>query len=143
MGKDGVWDGCGRGILLGFPLIGAKIEIESLTGLEGEVPSDPATLRMAASDFVRGGARAAAPVLLEPQMSVQITTSDRHVGSVLSDLTGSRRGRVHELQPLVQGRQVVEASVPLSSMLGYATALRSLTKGEASFTMALSDYMTM
>ena len=80
----------------------------------------------------------AKPVLLEPVMSVEVTTPEEYLGDVMGNLS-SRRGRIESMNPLGNA-QVVKASVPLSEMFGYATDLRSMTQGRADFTMQFDRY---
>jgi elongation factor G len=80
----------------------------------------------------------AKPILLEPMMAVEVTTPEDYLGDVIGNLT-SRRGRIESMNPLGNA-QVVQASVPLSEMFGYATDLRSMTQGRADFTMQFDRY---
>jgi elongation factor G len=89
--------------------------------------------RSAAVLAVREAALAAQPVLLEPIMKLEIITPEEYLGDVLGDING-RRGRVKEIEAR-QAAQIISADVPLSELFGYATSLRSLTKGRASYTM--------
>jgi elongation factor G len=89
--------------------------------------------RSAAVMALRDAVSNARPMLLEPVMLLEIETPEEHLGDVLGDLN-SRRGRVREIKALAD-IQVVRAEVPLAEVFGYATALRSLTKGRASYTM--------
>ena len=75
----------------------------------------------------------AKPALLEPLMRLEITTPDEHLGDVLGDVN-SRRGRVHDMEA-IEGAQTIRADVPLAEMFGYSTALRSLSRGRASYSM--------
>ena len=80
----------------------------------------------------------ATPALLEPYMDVEVVTPDDYLGDVMGDLNG-RRGRVQSMEARA-GAQVVRAQVPLSEMFGYATQLRSLTQGRATYTMEFKHY---
>jgi elongation factor G len=84
------------------------------------------------------GMKRAKPKLLEPVMSVEVVTPDEYVGDVIGNLSG-RRGRVEQLEP-VGGSQSIRARVPLAEMFGYATDLRSMTQGRATFTMQFDRY---
>jgi elongation factor G len=84
------------------------------------------------------GMRRARPKLLEPVMAVEIVTPDESLGDVIGNLSG-RRGRVEQLEP-VGGSQSIRASVPLAEMFGYATDLRSMSQGRATFTMQFDRY---
>ena len=83
-----------------------------------------------------------APRLLEPMMRVELGLPERHVGAVMSDLTGIRHGAVEELLPprAADSRHTLRALVPLAHLLGYASSVRSLTHGEASLSMEFSHY---
>jgi elongation factor G len=84
------------------------------------------------------GMKRAKPKLLEPVMSVEVVTPDEYLGDVIGNLNG-RRGRVEQLEP-VGASQSIRASVPLSEMFGYATDLRSMSQGRATFTMQFDRY---
>jgi elongation factor G len=84
------------------------------------------------------GARKADPVLLEPNMEVEVVTPEEYMGDVMGNLN-SRRGRIEGMMPR-KDAQVIRAAVPLSEMFGYSTALRSMTQGRAIYTMELSHY---
>jgi elongation factor G len=79
------------------------------------------------------------PVLLEPVMKVEVVTPDGFTGDVMGDLS-SRRGDIEGMEPRTEGVTVIDAMVPLSEMFGYATTLRSLTQGRATFTMEFEHY---
>ena len=87
---------------------------------------------------------AASPVLLEPLMALELRAPERHVGAVLRELTGKRRADVHNLAApaahAADARHLIQSEVPLSSLIGYADAVRSLTHGEASLSMEFSHY---
>ena len=87
---------------------------------------------------VQTAARKAKPVILEPVMKMEIVTPEDFFGQVISDLS-SRRGKIEETSERV-GMKVIDASVPLSETFGYATSIRSLTEGRASFTMEFDRY---
>ncbi len=84
------------------------------------------------------GMKRAKPKLLEPVMSVEVVTPDEYLGDVIGNLNG-RRGRVEQLEP-VGASQSIKSSVPLSEMFGYATDLRSMTQGRATFSMQFDRY---
>ncbi|KOO27470.1 translation elongation factor g [Chrysochromulina tobinii] len=119
-------------------------KLELYTGpMQGTAPD---ALRKACAEALPAAAEQAAPVLLEPLMAVELRAPEKHVGAVLRELTGKRRGDVLELiSPAECGqsadeRHVVHAEVPLSALVGYANALRSLTQGEVALTMEFSRY---
>jgi elongation factor G len=125
-----------RGVLAGFPMVDVRCEILEGTFFEGE--STDVAFRVAASMAVQQCAESARPVLLEPIMRVEISAPEEYTGAVLGDLAG-RRGLVDRRESR-GGLQVVGAEVPLASMFGYATDLRSATQGRASFTMQFEKY---
>lgn len=125
-----------RGILAGFPVVDVKVELND--GSYHDVDSSEMAFKLAASLGFQETARKADPVILEPVMKVEVTTPEDYLGDVMGDLN-SRRG-------LIQGTkergtaQVIEAHVPLAEMFGYATELRSMTQGRASYAMEPSHY---
>ncbi|MCS7311189.1 MAG: elongation factor G, partial [Armatimonadetes bacterium] len=95
--------------------------------------------KIAGSIAFREAVQRAKPVILEPYMELEVVTPDNHVGDVIGDLN-SRRARIEMIEPGVGGTQVIKAVVPLAEMFGYATTLRSLTQGRATYTMHPSHY---
>ena len=85
------------------------------------------------------GMRKASPVLLEPMMAVEVETPEEYAGTVMGDLS-SRRGMIQGMEDMVGGGKQVKAEVPLAEMFGYATTLRSLTQGRATYTMEFKQY---
>jgi elongation factor G len=94
---------------------------------------------MAASMAFKEGRRKASPVLLEPTMAVEVETPEDYAGTVMGDLS-SRRGMVQGMDEMVGGGKIIRAEVPLAEMFGYATNLRSLTQGRATYTMEFKHY---
>ncbi len=129
---QGLEDGISTGVLARYPMTDLKVECVSATMVDPEV-SDEVAFRSAAMMGFREAAESAAPEFLEPIMKLEITTPPESVGEILGDLNG-RRGSVLDMD-VKGGMQIVHARVPLSSMFGYATAVRSLTKGRASYSM--------
>ncbi len=129
--KEGIEDGFSTGALGNYPVV------DTLAVVEGAQwhPTDTSEVafRSAASLAFREALAAALPALLEPIMRVEITTPEEHLGDVLGDLN-VRRGQVQDMNQRDASR-LVEAMVPLAELFGYATTLRSLTKGRASYTM--------
>ena len=130
--QQGLEDGVSTGVLARYPMTDLEVECLSATLVDPEV-SDDVAFRSAAMMGFREAAEAAAPEFLEPIMKLEIITPPESVGEVLGDLNG-RRGAVLDMD-MKSDMQVVHARVPLSSMFGYATAVRSLTKGRASYSM--------
>ena len=85
------------------------------------------------------GMRKASPVLLEPMMAVEVETPEEYAGTVMGDLS-SRRGMIQGMEDMVGGGKQIKAEVPLAEMFGYATTLRSLTQGRATYTMEFKQY---
>ena len=129
---QGLEDGISTGVLARYPMTDLKVECVSATMVDPEV-SDEVAFRSAAMMGFREAAESAAPEFLEPIMKLEITTPPESLGEILGDLNG-RRGSVLDMD-VKGGMQIVHARVPLSSMFGYATAVRSLTKGRASYSM--------
>jgi elongation factor G len=104
-----------------------------------DVDSNENAFRMAASMAFKDGMRKASPVLLEPMMAVEVETPEDYAGTVMGDLS-SRRGMLQGMDDMVGGGKVIKAEVPLAEMFGYATNLRSLTQGRATYTMEFKHY---
>jgi elongation factor G len=128
-----------NGILAGYPLVNIKMSL--LDGSFHEVDSSDMAFQIAGSMAFQEAAKKASPVLLEPQMNVEVVLPDEYLGDVIGDLN-SRRGRIHGIGQRSSAR-LISASVPLSEMFGYATALRSLSQGRATYTMQFSHYDTL
>lgn len=139
--RDGVIAGLGRGALLGFPISGARVAVNPV-GTRFGADSSPAAVRAATARALVAAMRGAACELREPLMSVRVTLPDAAVGDVLNDLTSARRARIVEVVPAegAMGRATIIADVPLRALLGYATALRSRTSGEASLIMEMGGW---
>jgi elongation factor G len=129
--EAGIQDALMTGVLGNFAIIDTQVRV---VGAEAHpVDSSEMAFRSAAVMALREAVGSAEPTLLEPIMLLEITVPEAHLGDVLGDLN-SRRGRVREIQAM-DDLQVVQADVPLAEVFGYATSLRSLTKGRASYTM--------
>jgi elongation factor G len=125
-----------NGILAGFPLV--DIRVTCYDGSYHDVDSNEMAFKIAGSMGLKDGAAKAKPVLLEPIMAVEVVAPEEYLGEVMGDLN-SRRGRVSGMETR-GGAQVVNAHVPLSSMFGYSTDLRSSTQGRATYTMTFDHY---
>ena len=134
--QQGIEQALLRGVLVGFPIVDVKATL--LDGSFHEVDSSEMAFRIAGSLAVRDLSEHAQPALLEPVMRVEVTTPEVYMGAVAADMSG-RRGNIFRMEQrgLVQ---VVGAHVPLASMFGYATDLRSVTQGRATFTMHFDHY---
>ena len=134
--EQGIREAMETGPLAGFPLSG--IEVDLYDGSFHDVDSSEIAFKIAGSMAFQDASKKARPALLEPVMSVEVVTPDEYMGEIIGDLT-SRRGRVQHMEP--RGSvQVISAKVPLSEMFGYATDVRSLSQGRASYTMQFSAY---
>jgi elongation factor G len=125
-----------NGILAGFPLV--DLRVTCYDGSYHDVDSNEMAFKIAGSMGLKEGAAKAKPVLLEPIMAVEVVAPEEYLGEVMGDLS-SRRGRVSGMESR-GGAQVVNAHVPLSSMFGYSTDLRSSTQGRATYTMTFDHY---
>lgn len=132
----GFQEGMSRGILAGFPVVDVKVEL--LDGSYHDVDSSEMAFKFAASIGFQEAARRADPVILEPIMKVEVTCPEDYLGDVMGDIN-SRRGLI--LGQFERGTaKIVDAHVPLAAMFGYATDLRSMTQGRASYAMEPSHY---
>lgn len=125
-----------NGILAGYPVIDFKVTLYD--GSYHEVDSSEMAFKIAGSMAFKDAMKKATPVLLEPYMKVEITTPEEYLGDVMGD-ANSRRGRIDGFSDR-NGIKVVDAFVPLSEMFGYATTLRSMTQGRASYSMEFHHY---
>ncbi|MGH7804173.1 MAG: elongation factor G, partial [Candidatus Binatia bacterium] len=133
---QGIQSSLDQGVLAGYPVVDVKVTLYD--GSYHEVDSSEIAFKIAASMAFQEACRKASPVLLEPIMEVEVVTPEEFMGDVIGNLS-SRRGKVLGMQ----GRgtaQVIEARVPLKEMFGYATDLRSMTQGRATYTMQFSRY---
>jgi elongation factor G len=132
----GAQDAMQYGVLAGYPLVGLKLTL--VDGKYHEVDSSEMAFKIAGSMAMKEAARKADPVLLEPMMSVEVTTPEDNMGDVIGDLN-SRRGIIQSMDER-SGARVVRALVPLSEMFGYVGDLRSKTQGRANYTMQFDSY---
>ncbi|MGH3897722.1 MAG: elongation factor G [Pseudonocardiaceae bacterium] len=132
----GAQDAMQYGVLAGYPLVGVKVTL--VDGAYHEVDSSEMAFKIAGSMAFKEAARRAGPVILEPTMSVEVTTPDDYMGDVIGDLN-SRRGHIQQMEER-SGSRVIKALVPLSEMFGYVGDLRSRTQGRANYTMQFDSY---
>ncbi|MFM8894115.1 MAG: elongation factor G [Actinomycetales bacterium] len=125
-----------NGVLAGYPMVDIKVTL--LDGAYHDVDSSELAFKIAGSMAFKDAARKAGPVLLEPMMSVEVTTPEDFMGDVIGDLN-SRRGQIQAMEERA-GARVVRALVPLSEMFGYVGDLRSRTQGRASYSMQFDSY---
>jgi len=133
---QGAQEAMSTGILAGYPMVDVKVRLTD--GSYHEVDSSELAFKIAGSLALKNAAHKAKPVLLEPMMAVEVVTPQEFMGDVMGDLN-SRRGHIEGMEPRGNG-QVIGATVPLSAMFGYATDLRSMTQGRATFTMQFKHY---
>ncbi|HKL25195.1 MAG TPA: elongation factor G [Desulfuromonadales bacterium] len=133
---NGAREAAQNGVVAGFPMV--DIKVTCYDGSYHDVDSSEMAFKVAGSMGFKAGAVKAAPVLLEPIMAVEVVCPDEYMGDVMGDLS-SRRGRVSGMEQRGSA-QVINAFVPLSSMFGYATDLRSSTQGRATYTMTFDHY---
>ncbi|KAB2969349.1 elongation factor G [Zoogloea sp.] len=126
-----------NGVLAGFPVVDVKVTL--FDGSYHDVDSNENAFKMAASMAFKDAMRKASPVLLEPMMAVVVETPEDYMGNVMGDLS-SRRGIVQGMDDIPGGMKEVRAEVPLAEMFGYATQLRSLTQGRATYSMEFKHY---
>jgi len=137
--RAGVEEAAERGVVGGFPLVDLAVTL--LGGSHHQVDSSEISFKIAAFQALQEAARAAGPVLLEPVMAVEVVCPVSDVGDVIGDLS-ARRGKITGIETR-SGVQVVAALVPLATMFGYATDLRSRTQGRATYSMQFLHYAEM
>ncbi len=134
--EAGVREAMETGVVAGYPMTDIKVTL--FDGSYHEVDSSEMAFKIAGSIAFKEGAKKANPVLLEPIMEVEVTTPEEFMGDVIGDLN-KRRGRVQGMEARGNA-QVIRALVPLAEMFGYATDLRSMTQGRATYIMRFSHY---
>ena len=135
--EKGIREGMENGVLAGFPVV--DLEARIVDGKEHPVDSSEMSFKLAAKGAFRDAMSNAAPVLLEPVVSLVVYVEDQYLGDVLSDLS-SRRGKVSGQESIGGGIQVIRAQVPQAELLRYSIDLKSITSGTASFEMEFSHY---
>ncbi|AGF48708.1 elongation factor EF-G [Candidatus Kinetoplastibacterium oncopeltii TCC290E] len=133
----GIQETLPSGVLAGYPIVDVKVTL--FFGSYHDVDSNENAFKMAGSMAFKEGLRRASPVLLEPMMAVEVETPEDYAGTVMGDLS-SRRGIVQGMDDIMGGGKIIKAEVPLAEMFGYATSLRSLTQGRATYTMEFKHY---
>jgi elongation factor G len=134
--ENGIKDQMKNGVLAGYPIEDARVALYD--GSYHDVDSDEVSFRMAGSMAFKKGALNAGPALLEPMMKVEVVTPEEYMGDVMGDLN-RRRGIVQGMEDTVTGK-AIRAEVPLGEMFGYATDLRSMSQGRASYSMEFCKY---
>jgi elongation factor G len=135
--EKGVREAAETGVIAGYPVVDVKVT--PFDGSYHDVDSDEMSFRIAAIFGFKDGFRDARPVILEPIMTVEVVTPEDYMGDVIGDLN-RRRGQIQGMDDSPAGRTVT-AEVPLAEMFGYATSVRSMSQGRATFTMQFSKYM--
>ena len=134
--EKGVEEALENGVRAGFPMVDVRVTL--VDGKYHDTDSSEIAFKVAGSLAFQEAARRAKPVLLEPVFAVEVVTPEEYMGDVIGDLN-RRRGRVHGMEPRGNA-QVVTAHVPLSEMFGYATDVRSMSQGRATYTMQFDKY---
>ena len=134
--EKGCRESMDKGVIAGYPLV--DIEVELYDGSYHDVDSSEIAFKVAASMAFQDACRKASPVMLEPIMAVEVITPEDFMGDVIGDLS-SKRGQIKEMRDRGNAK-IVDALVPLSEMFGYATQLRSMTQGRASYSMEFGHY---
>jgi elongation factor G len=132
----GIQEAMDSGILAGYPVVDIRVYL--VDGSYHEVDSSEMAFKIAGSMAFKSAMQRAKPKLLEPVMAVEVVTPEDYLGDVMGDLN-SRRGHIEHLEPRGNA-QAIKARVPLATMFGYATDLRSTTQGRATFTMQFDRY---
>ncbi len=134
--EKGIISAMQKGIYAGYPVVDVSVDL--VDGSFHNVDSSELAFKLAGRECFKRAFRKAAPLLLEPSMSIEISTPEEYVGNVVGDIC-SRRGKVLGME--IKGKQqIVSAEAPLAEMFGYATALRSLTSGRAAYSMHFEKY---
>ncbi len=134
--EKGLLEAITSGVLGGYPVVDMKATLTD--GSYHDVDSSEMAFKIAASMAFKSGMSKASPVLLEPIMKVEVETPEEYMGDVMGGLS-SKRGKIQGME-MRGGNQVINAEVPLGEMFGYATELRSMTKGRATYTMEFANY---
>ncbi|MCF8999975.1 elongation factor G [Acinetobacter nectaris] len=133
----GIQERMKNGVLAGYPVVGIKATL--FDGSYHDVDSDELSFKMAGSYAFRDGFMKADPVLLEPVMKVEVETPEDYMGDIMGDLN-RRRGMVQGMDDLPGGTKAIRAEVPLAEMFGYATHMRSMSQGRATYSMEFAKY---
>jgi elongation factor G len=133
----GIQEAVNTGVIAGYPVVDVKVT--AFDGSYHDVDSNEMAFKIAASMGFKEGFRKAKPVILEPIMKVEVVTPEDYSGDVIGDLN-RRRGQITGMEDGPSGKQIL-AEVPLAEMFGYATSVRSMSQGRATFTMEFEKYM--
>lgn len=138
--EKGVKEAIGSGVVAGYPVVDVKATL--FDGTYHEVDSSEAAFKIAASIAFKDAMRKGSPYIIEPIMKVEVVTPEQFMGDIVGDLN-SRRGQIENMEDRVQGAmrlKIVTGKVPLANMFGYATQLRSMSQGRATYTMEFSNF---
>jgi elongation factor G len=135
--EKGVQECCEKGPLAGYPVVGIKATL--LDGSYHPVDSSEMAFKTAASMAFKDAFMQAQPILLEPIASLKVTVPDANTGDIMGDLT-KRRGRIMGMNAIGNGKQLIEAEIPMSNLYGYNTDLRSMTGGSGDFEYSFNRY---
>jgi len=134
--EAGVKEAMGKGVIAGYPVVDTKVTLYD--GTFHDVDSSEMAFKIAGSYAFQEGFKKADPIILEPIMKVEVTIPEEYTGDVVGDLN-SKRGQIEEMVDRA-GAKIIDSKVPLSSMFGYATSLRSMTQGRGNYTMEFDHY---
>ncbi|MDO8443893.1 MAG: elongation factor G, partial [bacterium] len=135
--EEGIKEAMARGVIASYPVVDVTAEVYD--GSFHEVDSSEVAFKIAASMAFQDGFKKADPVILEPVMKVEVTTPEDFMGDVIGDLN-SKRGTINKMEDRANGIKHISAHVPLGSMFGYTTSLRSMSQGRAAATMEFAHY---
>lgn len=138
--EKGVMESCLKGPLGGYPVVGIKATL--IDGSYHPVDSSEMAFKMASQAAFKSGIMEAQPILLEPIMTIKVTVPDDFTGDVMGDLN-KRRGKVLGMNPVDGGKQTIEAYIPMGSIYGYSTVLRSMTGGAGEYEYEFARYEQM
>jgi len=134
--EKGIREAMDNGVMAGYPMVDLRVRV--VDGSYHDVDSSEMAFKIAGSMGFKEAVRRASPVLLEPIMSIEIIVPEEYMGDVIGDLN-SRRGKILGMRAR-SGAQIIDGLVPLKEMFGYATDIRSMSQGRATFTMQFSHY---
>ena len=132
----GIQESAANGVMAGYPLVDFSAAV--FDGSYHEVDSSEMAFKIAASKCLQNAVKKATPVILEPIMKVEVTTPESNMGDVIGDLN-AKRAQINEMSDRTNVK-IIDAFVPLAEMFGYATSLRSMTQGQASYSMEFDHY---
>ncbi len=135
--EEGIKEAMARGVIASYPVVDVSVEVYD--GSFHEVDSSEMAFKIAGSMAFQDGFKKANPVILEPIMKVEVTTPEDFMGDVIGDLN-SKRGQINKMEDLPSGIKLISAFVPLGSMFGYTTSLRSMSQGRAASSMEFAHY---